>query len=725
MALLASVPATAAPNQAPIANAGPDRTGTVNVPLTLSGSGSYDPDGSVAAYWWQFGDGSAVATSSSSVSHTWTAAGVYSVTLWVRDAAWVWSAAPDVAQVTIGGGATTTTTTQPVTTTTAGGTNKVPTADAGPNQATQTLLSLTFNGSGSRDPDGTIALASWSFGDGTSAPGLVVSHSYGSAGTYVATLSVIDNRGALDTDTATITVANRAPTANAGPDLTGTAGAAVTLNGSGSSDLDGTITGWAWTFGDGTTGTGAVASHVYTAAGTYTARLTVTDNEGASASDTAVVTVTAAASATWARKVGSTSSDGGYAIQGDAAGNTIVGGAFRGSTSLGGVTLSSAGGSDGFVIKYSPTGAVVWARSVGGSGDDAIEALAVDEDGDVVVAARFVGTASFGGTSLVANGPGDMAVAKYGGANGAHQWSKRFGGSYDDAASAIAVDGANNVYFTGYFRGTASFGGASLSVPFTNDLDVFLVKLTPAGAHVWSKNFANDGNERGYGIAADAAGNVAITGSFSNTVNFGGANLTSQNAMTDVFVARFTTNGAHSWSRRFGASDGNESGCGAAMDTSGNVLVTGYALKPVDFGGGTLSALGGTDGFVAKYGAASGSHMWSRRLGGAGNDYGYGVAVDGANNVLVAGSFAGLASFGGISLPLLGASDAFVAKYGSSGNLVWARGLGGIDAEVGRAVGVAGGTPVSTGYFSGSGLFSGTTLSSSGMSDAFVTRLAP
>jgi hypothetical protein len=281
------------------------------------------------------------------------------------------------------------------------------------------------------------------------------------------------------------------------------------------------------------------------------------------------------------------------------------------------------------------------------------------------------------------------------------------------------------VYFTGYFRGTVSFGGPSLSVPYTSDLDVFVAKLTPAGAYVWAKNFTNDGNERGYGIAADSTGNVVVTGSFSNTINFGGGNLTSLNAMTDIFVARFTTTGVHSWSKRFGAPDGNENGYSAAMDTSGNVVVAGWALKPVDFGGGLLSALGSADGFVAKYTASSGSHMWSRRVGGSGNDYAYGVAVDGANNVLVAGAIGGQANFGGISLSLLGSSDAFVAKYGSTGNLLWARGLGGIDAEVGRGVGVAGGNPVTSGYFAGSGVFGGTTLTSSGMSDGFVTRLAP
>jgi len=84
----------------------------------------------------------------------------------------------------------------------------------------------------------------------------------------------------------------------------------------------------------------------------------------------------------------------------------------------------------------------------------------------------------------VTNGSADMVVAKYAGATGAHLWSKQFGGIYDDAASAVAVDPNNNVLFTGYFRGVVDFGGGALRTPYDTDLDVFVAKLSSAGAHV-------------------------------------------------------------------------------------------------------------------------------------------------------------------------------------------------------------------------------------------------
>lgn len=162
------------------------------------------------------------------------------------------------------------------------------------------------------------------------------------------------------------------------------------------------------------------------------------------------------------------------------------------------------------------------------------------------------------------------------------------------------------------------------------------------------------------------------------------------------------------------------------MDGGGNVLVTGYATAAVNFGGGLLGALGGADAFVAKYAAATGAHTWSRRLGGGGNDYGQGIAVDGAGNVFVSGTFESTSSFGAVSLTTAGASDAFVAKYDATGAPKWARQLGGTSADVGEGIAVgASSAPVTTGYFYGTGGFAGTTLTSAGLADAFVASVGP
>lgn len=551
------------------------------------------------------------------------------------------------------------------------------------------------------------------------------SHAYGNAGTYVVTLTVTDNKGATGSDSATMTIANRPPTANAGSDLSGAPGVAMTFNGSGSSDPDGTITSYTWSFGDGTSGSGAVANHVYATAGTYTVTLTVRDDDGAIATDSAAATVTASTSGTWSRSQGSIDSDSGTAVAVDAAGNVFVGGTFRGTMDLGTASVTSAGGADWFLAKYSPSGALLWVRNMGGTSEDSLESIAVDPAGDVVATGRFAATASLGGASLVANGSLDIGIAKYNGATGAHLWSKRFGGAYDDTGAAVAVDSTGNVYLTGYFRGVVDFGGGTMRVPYDTDLDVFVVKLDPTGAHLWSKNFPNTGNDRGYGLATNGA-SVAVVGSFSNGIDFGGGQLFSQNAMTDGFVAVLNAaTGAYQWARQLGSPDGSETAYGVDFNTNGNVLVCGVAVKAVDFGGGSLAALGGADGFIAAYNG-SGGHVWSRRLGGAGNDYAYGVAHASDGTVYVTGSFEGSASFGGAPLVQVGGGDVFVAKYNASGAALPARGLGGAGADFGQEIAVTPtGQPVVAGYFYGAGIFDGTSLTSLGMADSFVTKMNP
>ena len=170
-----------------------------------------------------------------------------------------------------------------------------PTADANGPYTGTAGIAVTFDGSGSTD-DGTIASYAWDFGDGSTGTGVSPGHAYAAAGLYTVTLTVTDDGGLTDsaTSTATIAAANVAPTADANGLYTGTAGIAVTFDGSGSTDSDGTIASYAWDFGDGSTGTGVSPSHAYAAAGLYTVTLTVTDDGGLTDSATSTATIAAA-----------------------------------------------------------------------------------------------------------------------------------------------------------------------------------------------------------------------------------------------------------------------------------------------------------------------------------------------------------------------------------------------------------------------------------------------
>ena len=149
----------------------------------------------------------------------------------------------------------------------------------------------TFDASASADSDGTISSYAWAFGDGTTGSGVNPSHAYAAAGNYVATLTVTDNRGG--TATTTVPVSASAP-----PNVPPVASFTTTctflscsFDGTGSSDPDGTITSYAWSFGDGSTAAGSTSAHAFAAGGTFNVSLTVTDNSGAPTTLTKPVTV--------------------------------------------------------------------------------------------------------------------------------------------------------------------------------------------------------------------------------------------------------------------------------------------------------------------------------------------------------------------------------------------------------------------------------------------------
>ncbi|MFB6255919.1 MAG: PKD domain-containing protein, partial [Haloplanus sp.] len=171
-----------------------------------------------------------------------------------------------------------------------GGDSEDPTAEAGSDRTVAEDTAVQFDGSLS-DDDTSIESYEWDFGDGSTATGKVVEHTYADPGTYTVTLTVTDSAGKTDTDTATVTVTDEtAPTADAGTDRTVGLNASTTFDAGGSSD-NGNIESYAWDFGDGTTATGAEVTHAFDALGTYEVTLTVTDAAGNEATDTATVTV--------------------------------------------------------------------------------------------------------------------------------------------------------------------------------------------------------------------------------------------------------------------------------------------------------------------------------------------------------------------------------------------------------------------------------------------------
>jgi len=265
-------------NVAPTADAGPPVIGNVGVQVVFSGGNSVDPDGNIVLHEWDFGDGNT--GTGATPGNTYATPGDYSVTLVVTDDDPISPAQDsDTTTASIGDGA-----------------NLPPTADPGGRYSGDEGLPVDFDGSASSDPDGTIVLHEWDFGDGNTGTGATPSNTYTLADNYLVTLKVTDDGGATNTQTtvAAIGMGNLPPTADAGESYSGAVDQAVEFDGTGSDDADGYLVSALWDFGDGGTGSGLIPTHTYALAGPYTARLTVTDNDGNSDQSSASVVVSEA-----------------------------------------------------------------------------------------------------------------------------------------------------------------------------------------------------------------------------------------------------------------------------------------------------------------------------------------------------------------------------------------------------------------------------------------------
>jgi len=327
-------------------------------------------------------------------------------------------------------------------------------------------------------------------------------------------------------------------------------------------------------------------------------------------------TITLASTRTeWVKLLGTLSEDRGYGTAVDSNGNSYVTGYTYGD--LAGNT--NAGESDIFVAKYNTNGTRQWTKLLGTSDYDEGYGTAVDSNGNIYVIGYTYGDLA-GNTNA---GESDIFVAKYN-TNGTRQWTKLLGTSDYDFGFSIAVDSNGNIYITGWTYGDLA-GNTN-----AGERDIFVAKYNTNGTRQWTKLLGTSDFDTGLGIAVDSNGNSYITGWTEG--DLAGNNNAGE---SDIYVAKYNTNGTRQWTELLGTSDYDE-GRGIAVDSNDNIYVTGYAKGDLD---GNTSA-GGNDIFVAKY-DADGTRQWTELLGTSDEDTGYGITVDSSGNVFITGSTSG------------------------------------------------------------------------------------
>lgn len=322
-----------------------------------------------------------------------------------------------------------------------------------------------------------------------------------------------------------------------------------------------------------------------------------------------------------------------------------------------------------------------WAKNVGGPAILNGSSVATDLSGNVYTTGSFAGTADFDpgtGTFHLTSNDYDGFVSKVD-ANGNFVWAIQFGAGQYDAGTSITVDAAGNVVVAGYFAETVNFdpGISDFELTAFGGWDGVILKLTPNGNFVFAKQLGGVDDEYISAIQTDVSNNIYCTGSFNNVADFDPDNTTAfeltSNGHTDVFVSKLDADGNFEWAQSFGRSEG-DFGISAAIDQSGNIYLTGQ-YEDVDTSSDYSIFIIKLDG--------DGNQLWDWELldSTTGIASGYNtvnsIIADAAGNIYFSGIFVGTVDFDplGGEFELTG-PDSFIGKLNSSGELVWAKGLG-------------------------------------------------
>jgi len=316
-----------------------------------------------------------------------------------------------------------------------------------------------------------------------------------------------------------------------------------------------------------------------------------------------------------------------------------------------------------------------------------------------------------------------LAMAVAGPAHAAHAplWNQSWGDANLQQVLDVAVDrGTGRVAITGTFTGSVDFGGGLMTSAGGND--GFIATFDADGTLLAQRQFGDASNQYGEAVGWSSTHALYVTGYFAGTVNMGGAALASAGS-NDIFLARYDYRLDPLSSAKFGDAS-SQIAVDLTIDDGDNVIITGYYLGTVNFGGSTLTSAGSYDTYVAKLSPLL-AHVWSKSFGdAAGSQFGSGVADDGNENVYVCGYYTGTINLGGPTFTSAGSNDIFVAKFNPAGTYQWSKSFGDANNQVTYRLGVSGGGDVYlTGSFTGTVNFGGSLLTSAGNEDMFLAKL--
>jgi hypothetical protein len=421
----------------------------------------------------------------------------------------------------------------------------------------------------------------------------------------------------------------------------------------------------------------------------------------------------------WATYYGGNATDWGYSITTNANGNVLISGASNSVSGIASVgafqTLYNVNTNNGntipFIACFNANGNRLWATYYGQNSGNSY-CITTDNTGNVYVTGSTfcdTGFATSGVYQTVYGGDstgyyGDAFIVKFN-STGSRIWATYFGGNRLDVGFGIAVDGSGNVYITGKTQSpnniatTGSFQTSLSGITY----DAFIAKFNSNGSRIWSTYFGSSNFEYGSCLVLDQSGNIYIGGVVENNgypnislATVGAYQTSSTMSQSDAFIAKFNTSGVRLWSTYFGG-ESYDIISGITIDITGNIYITGSTMSYTGISSlgafqinnaTTNGSWGNDDAFIAKF-SSSGARLWSTYFGSTNTDRSNGISLDLTGNIYITGetlSSSNIVTTGAYQTNLDGISDAFIAKFSSSGNKLLCTYFGGSDEDYGEAI---------------------------------------
>jgi len=368
-----------------------------------------------------------------------------------------------------------------------------------------------------------------------------------------------------------------------------------------------------------------------------------------------------------------------------------------------------------------------WAKSIQGIGLEIGRAVDTDSEGNVVMVGSFTGNAQIGNTSLTGMGQEDAFIAKFT-SNGNLLWARVISGPKEDRASGVVIDSDDNIFVVGHFTDTAIFlqtPTVTISASGFGKKDLFVAKYSPNGAFQWFVKGGGSGDDTGTDIDwFQYDGKLVVSGGFEGRAAFG-SKLVLSSGLSDAFVLKIDREGNVHWVQT-GGGDAHDVAAAVATDrTNGDIYAIGDYYIGATFGDVELEAVGSSDMYLVKY-DKDGVFQWIRSNGGTAVDVGTDVGTDLNNKVFVTGYYQGTTTFQNFNSTASGGyNDVFLSKFDSDGNCQWLQSAGShrLDNSLGLAV-AWDGTTFLTGFFDELMVVNGDSIIGNGY-DIFILNYSP